>query len=155
MANVFDVAEYVLSKRGPESTTKLQKLVYYCQAWSLAWDGMPLFQEDFEAWMNGPICPELYNAYNGVFIVSSGFFKNFTSDNPGFTQDNLDSMNTVIRDYGDKAPYWLSELVYKENPWKLARHGLSFGEPSHNLITKTSIQEYYEGLLDAKAYKEN
>lgn len=47
MASVFDVAKYVLNHAGAMSTMKLEKLVYYCQAWSLAWDGVPLFQEDF------------------------------------------------------------------------------------------------------------
>ena len=35
VANVFDVAKYILEKEGKLSTMKLQKLCYYCQAWSL------------------------------------------------------------------------------------------------------------------------
>lgn len=35
MASVFDVAAYVLEKMGPMSAMKLQKLVYYSQAWAL------------------------------------------------------------------------------------------------------------------------
>ena len=60
MASVFDVAKYVLKKTGQITTMKLQKLVYYCQAWSLAWDGKPLFPEEFKAWANGPVCQELF-----------------------------------------------------------------------------------------------
>ena len=45
MANVFDVAKYILEKLGTLSTMKLQKLCYYCQAWSLVWDDTPLFDE--------------------------------------------------------------------------------------------------------------
>ena len=53
MANVFDVAKYILNSVGGDiSTMKLQKLCYYSQAWSLAW-GETLFNEDFEAWSNG------------------------------------------------------------------------------------------------------
>ena len=147
MANVFDVAEYVLSKLGGTTTMKLQKLVYYCQAWSLAWDGVPLFQEEFQAWMNGPVCNELYQAHKGVFEVGSGFFEVFTSDEPGFSEDNYDSMNAIIKDYGDKPPYWLSELTHMETPWRLARNGLTVGEHSSNIISKESMQMYYEGLL--------
>lgn len=32
MANVFDVAKYILEKKGIMSTMKLQKLCYYAQA---------------------------------------------------------------------------------------------------------------------------
>ena len=79
--SVFDVAEYILGKHAvehpdnPEMTTmKLQKLIYYCQAWSLAWDGDPMFPEEFEAWASGPVVPTLYEIHRGVFAVGPGFF---------------------------------------------------------------------------------
>ena len=53
---------------------KLQKLVYYCQAWSLAWDDKPLFDEDFEAWANHPVCPELFKHHKGKVYIRSRFF---------------------------------------------------------------------------------
>ena len=53
MTNIIRVANYILQKVGSTTTMKLEKLVYYCQAWSLAWDDKPLFDEDFEAWANG------------------------------------------------------------------------------------------------------
>ena len=34
MASVFDAAAYILEKKGEMTTLKLQKLVYYAQAWS-------------------------------------------------------------------------------------------------------------------------
>ena len=51
---VFDVAAYILEQKGSMTTMKLQKLVYYSQAWSLVWDEKPLFEEAIEAWANGP-----------------------------------------------------------------------------------------------------
>ena len=44
---VFDVAAYILEKIGSMTTMKLQKLVYYSQAWSLVWDEKRLFEEDY------------------------------------------------------------------------------------------------------------
>jgi uncharacterized phage-associated protein len=35
MTSVFDVAQYILRRKGQMTTWKLQKLVYYSQAWSL------------------------------------------------------------------------------------------------------------------------
>ena len=55
MASVFDVAKYILHKSGRLSTWKLQKLCYYAQAWEIAWTETPIFEEDFEAWANGPV----------------------------------------------------------------------------------------------------
>ena len=36
---------------------KLQKLVYYADAWFLANFDEPLIKEDFEAWAHGPVVP--------------------------------------------------------------------------------------------------
>ncbi|BAS11810.1 conserved hypothetical protein [Arthrobacter sp. Hiyo8] len=78
---VFDVAEYILAKHAVEhpenpqmTTMKLQKLVYYCQAWHLAWDGWAMFPEEIQAWASGPVCPALYEVHRGIFAVGPGFF---------------------------------------------------------------------------------
>src|SRR5436305_14795852 len=69
MANVFDVAKYILTKTGTMTAMKLQKLVYYSQAWSLVWDEAPLFPERIEAWANGPVVRALYDAHKGEFEI--------------------------------------------------------------------------------------
>ena len=75
MANVNDVARYILERQGENlSTMKLQKLVYYAQAWSLVWDEKPLFSSRFEAWANGPVCRELYNQHRGHFTATPAMF---------------------------------------------------------------------------------
>jgi uncharacterized phage-associated protein len=71
VASVFDVAAYILAEQGPVTHMKLQKLVYYCQGWHLAWDEKPLFDEPIEAWANGPVCPALYEVLQGTFTVDS------------------------------------------------------------------------------------
>ncbi len=40
---------------------KLQKLLFYAHAWHLAHKGIPLFEEDFEAWPWGPVVRDIYN----------------------------------------------------------------------------------------------
>ena len=47
----------------PVSNLKLQKLLYYAQAWHLAFFGAPLFDEDFEAWVHGPVVPRVFRCY--------------------------------------------------------------------------------------------
>ncbi len=75
MATVFDVAKYVLKQLGSITTMKLQKLVYYCQAWSLGWDGKPLFGENFEAWANGSVCPELFHKHQGCLSLMKNYLR--------------------------------------------------------------------------------
>ncbi len=67
--SVHDVAAYILKKQGEMSAMKLQKLVYYSQAWSLVWDEKPLFRAQVEAWANGPVARSLYDKHRGQFAV--------------------------------------------------------------------------------------
>lgn len=144
MATVFDVAKYVLGKLGRTTSMKLEKLVYYCQAWSLAWDEKPLFDEEFQAWANGPVCPELFRKHKGLFVVDKTLFNDIP--NYDFTEDEIETMDSVLDYYGDKEPQWLSELTHKERPWREARTGIPAGEPSDRVISKDSMQQYYGGL---------
>ena len=74
MAHVVDVAAYILECLGSVSTMKLQKLTFYSQAYYLVEHGTPLFPEEFEAWANGPVAPDLFKRHKGEFVVSRGFF---------------------------------------------------------------------------------
>ena len=144
MPSVFDVAKYVLKKTGQLPTMKLQKLVYYCQAWSLAWDDVPLFDEDFQAWANGPVCPELFNLHQGKFVVDESLLVDVPDY--AFSKDALETMDVVLAHYGGRESYQLSELTRKEAPWRKARAGIPNGERSTNVISKDSMQRYYGGL---------
>lgn len=71
MANVFDVAKYILEKQGEMTAMKLQKLVYYSQAWHAVWEEKLLFKNQIEAWINGPVAPSLYELHRGSFLVNA------------------------------------------------------------------------------------
>ena len=49
MATVLDVAEYILEQIEEDSIPylKLERLCYYAQAWSMAWDEEPIYPEAF------------------------------------------------------------------------------------------------------------
>lgn len=143
MASVFDVARYILQKQGPMTTMKLQKLVYYCQAWSLVWDEKALFDAPIEAWANGPVVPLLYDIHRGVFQISD-----LPVGDPNIlSQEEKDTIHAVLDGYGDKSAQWLSDLAHMETPWQEARGGLPDGEPCQNEITHAALAEYYMSLL--------
>lgn len=147
MADVFDAAAYILhlcDERGelPVTTWKLQKLIYYSQAWSLVWDDEPLFPEEIQAWANGPVCPALYNEHRGKFKIS----EINRGDADELDQDQKDTIEVVVEHYGQKSAQYLSELTHQERPWKDARKGLEPGERGQRVITLESMAEYYGGL---------
>jgi uncharacterized phage-associated protein len=143
MVTVLDVAAYILEKQGEMTAMKLQKLVYYCQAWSLVWDEQPLFHERVEAWANGPVVRELYDAHRGRYSVTHGSIRG----NPSTLDlEQRDTVNAVLEYYGDKSSQWLSDLTHAEAPWKDARAGLSPGERGSSEITIAQMAEYYGSL---------
>lgn len=145
MVSVLDVAAYILEKSGPMSAMKLQKLVYYAQAWSLVWDEAPLFPEKFQAWANGPVCPKLYQAHRKSFMLAkTAKLGGHAARVTGAAKETVDA---IIKAYGSKSAHYLSELTHAERPWREARGTTAPGEPSKAEITHVAMAEFYDGLL--------
>ncbi|RCJ07390.1 DUF4065 domain-containing protein [Cupriavidus necator] len=146
MATVFDVARYILEKQGEMTAMKLQKLVYYSQAWSLVWEERPLFNASIEAWANGPVVRSLYDCHRGQFRVSPESLARGTA--AALDEADASTVDGVLEFYGDKTAQWLSDLTHMEAPWKKAREraGLGDGEPGESVISLSDIHEYYSGL---------
>ena len=143
MANVFDVAQYILNKQGSMTTMKLQKLVYYSQVWALVWDSKPLFNDRIEAWASGPVVPNLYTENRGKFEIES-LEKGQPGKLEGYEQDTI---KAVLEAYGGKSAQWLADLTHMEKPWIDARGTCEPGENCENEILQASIVEYYSSLL--------
>lgn len=146
---VFDVAAYIaeaLRERSPKLTAmKLQKLLYYCQAWSLVWNEEPLFPEQIEAWANGPVIKELYEWHRGMLQIES--VPQGNSDL--VTTAQRETIDRVLEAYGGKTAQWLSDLTHLEAPWREARKGHEPGARGSAVITLGALHEYYSGLDEA------
>lgn len=144
MASVFDVARCLLRKHGPMTTAKLQKLVYYSQAWSLVWDEKSLFREKIQAWANGPVVPTLFKAHQGKFNVNVSSFPQGKIRN--LDKDQKDTIDSILAVYGNKSAQWLIDLTHLEDPWLNARKSCKPGEKCSTEITQGAMYEYYSGL---------
>ncbi len=143
MAKVDDVAAAILEKHGSMSTWKLQKLVYYAQAWHLVWEERPLFEDTVEAWANGPVVRSLYDQHRGSFTLNSwprGRSRNLT-------EEERTTVEGILDVYGKMSAADLSALMHRERPWLQARRGLEDGERGNQPITHESMAEYYGGLV--------
>lgn len=139
MATVHDIAAYILRRIGATSAMKLQKLVYYSQAWAVTRLGRPLFSESFQAWAHGPVCYELFDLHRGQFVVSNW---------PKGTPEVLDPdarriLEGVIKHYGSMSAQELSDLTHREAPWSEARKGLPPGFRSTAEISHASMRDFY------------
>lgn len=149
MATVQDVASYILRERGAMSAMKLQKLVYYSQAWHLVWAEEPLFDAEIEAWANGPVVRELFNTHRGRFNVSAPWPK---GDADALTKYERGTIDAVLSTYGELSGRTLSQLTHDEAPWREARQGLSPTDRSSVPVDLDRMQDFYSGLdLDEEA----
>ena len=133
--SVLDVAGYVkrVASVGHSDAMKLQKLVYYVQAWHLAWTGRPAFDAPFEAWPKGPVNREVYRVNRYVHRFPD-------ADLPDEVREIADS---VIEHYGSRTSGELVELTHRDEPWLEARSGLGADEPSRTTLRPGTMLDFY------------
>ncbi|WP_145442227.1 Panacea domain-containing protein [Staphylococcus hominis] len=142
MASVNEVAKYIIENCNNVTPKKLQKLAYYVQGWSNALLNRSLIDDtNFEAWVHGPVSPELYQTYkkygwNTINEPAVDVELNFTSNEE-------DLLNSVIETYGHLSGNELEAQTHLETPWINQRIGLDDDEPSNNVISEDDMRTYY------------
>ena len=147
----LQVAEYFIDKankeKKPITNKKLQKLVYYAQAWSLVLKKKKLFDEKIEAWVHGPAIKSLYVKYKSFGFnpiqkeADQASLKNLSSENKKL----LDNVWSV---YGGLDAYYLEMLTHSETPWQEAREGLQSSQNSENEISIKAMKSFYSKKLE-------
>lgn len=105
MATAVDVMKYIRSQMSVSGEVQLQKLMYYSQAWSLAWDGTPLFPERIEAWRMGPVVPAIR------YRIDPG-------DGTVLSDAERATVDAVIAFYGPSHGAALRDRTHREQPWR-------------------------------------
>jgi len=67
-------------------------------------------------------------------------------DPEGFNPDQIETLEVVLKYYGDKEPYELRDSSHHEAPWRIARGDLPEDAPGDAIITKESMGSYYGSL---------
>ncbi|MCF2147169.1 DUF4065 domain-containing protein [Desmonostoc muscorum LEGE 12446] len=117
--------------------------MYYAQAWHLALYDTPLFQEDFEAWIHGPVIPALYQKYKPF-----GWQPILEDANPQLSQEVEEFLDEVAQEYFACDAYELEQMTHVEAPWNLARGNLPPDAPSNEVIKKEWMKEYYGSCVE-------
>lgn len=144
--SAVDVADAVLDRLGPIDSYKLQKILYYAQAWHLAWYNQPLFSEEIEAWRDGPVVRQVWTKTTGLHTVRGmpGADKTKLSDS------QMKALSAVVDRYGQFTGSKLSEMTHNERPWRQARADLPEGASSTEVISKSSLGDYYATYGDSQ-----
>lgn len=141
------VAEYFIAKARVSgkhiSNKKLQKLVYYAQAWNLVINNEPLFKDPIEAWIHGPAIRTLYSKYKkyGYDTIKDDVAL------PVFSQEQQDVLDEVWDVYGKYDANYLEVLSHSEDPWLKARGEAENNERSQMIIEPELMKAFYGRLL--------
>jgi prophage ps3 protein 01 len=158
MYNVLDVCRHVINYSNEKdygiSNLKLQKILYFIQAYFLISTPEQCFVEDIEAWDFGPVVPEAYHEYkqygSGDIPYIHYFFKFDEDDIWDSTsvefKDNVISdedkelMNSVVDKFSDYSATDLVSLTHRQAPWNNA-----YVRGMNNVIKIEAIKDYFNG----------
>jgi uncharacterized phage-associated protein len=124
---------------------KLQKLLYYAQAWALVELGRPLFEEDFQAWAHGPVLESVFGDYKAHGWDAIPAPEKAASD---FDEETEEHLGDILSIYGDFSAKHLERMTHKEAPWKDARGDLPPEARSNAIISKDSMYRFYSKLAN-------
>lgn len=123
---------------------KLQKLLYYAQAWKLALYGKPLFNDPIQAWVHGPVVPPVFREYRDFKWAPLPV--DHTRPEP--QREVCSHVAEVLAAYGNFDASQLERLTHSEDPWRDARRGLPGDMASTNEINPEAMLKYYRALLN-------
>lgn len=147
--NPLEVAQYFIDQcdtAAGDSIThlKIQKLLYYVQAWGMVLAKKSFFSEKFQAWAHGPVLPSVYhelkthgfNNIAGEIIVNKAQFDEAINE----------ILTEVWGTYGELSAKHLEQLTHQELPWQEARGNISPEARSENEINPETMTYYYSKL---------
>lgn len=145
MPDAKTVAQYIIAffqKAGdPVSNLKLQKLLYYVQGWHLGLHGKPAFEGSFQAWVHGPVNPDVYHQYKAFrWNPINEEVATPTSISSELTRH----IDEVLDVYGVDSGWELERRTHLEAPWIDARRGLPPDAESTEVISNESMAQFFK-----------
>lgn len=144
--NAVDVSNYViqyLKCHGQKiNHLKLQKLLYYIEAWHMVFLNKPIFADNIEAWQHGPVIRTVWNHFkrHSILYDELPVCKTCTCN---LSDEQRAIIDDVLDEYGDKTGYYLENLTHSEEPWQKAR------KSNDQIISKIFMKQYYGARLNA------
>ena len=117
---------------------KLQKVLYFAQAYYLSKIGKPLFSDNIEAWEYGPVIPDVYHKFKSKGsnpIICE-------EDKSSLTDEDKETLKKVWGTFGGYSASKLVDITHAHTPWKEANQSAS------KIISHKAIKEYYAPLLN-------
>ncbi|MEM8641961.1 MAG: type II toxin-antitoxin system antitoxin SocA domain-containing protein [Cyanobacteria bacterium P01_G01_bin.54] len=140
----IDVAKWFVSHFDPDvgdviTPLKLQKLLYYAEAWSQVLLDDELFVEQIQAWTHGPVVLEVYEGFKDY---------GWRPIDPLEVELELDSeteeiLNQILAVYGELSARTLEKMTHSDQPWLKTREGYAIEARCNEIIPKQEIKSSF------------
>lgn len=152
--DILVLSDYIIKHYGPMSHLKLQKLLFYCDAYHLAYFDRELVSDKFQAWVHGPVCRKVYDSFKDKSVLYADIsycynegdidvdteFEKLTSDQKSLLKDVLSTLST-----------WtgleLERATHSEAPWRNARIGYGEADKCEIEISKSETESFYKNEI--------
>ena len=133
MNSIHDITDYIILRVKSEDrfasliNLKLQKLLYYVQAWSY-----------------GPVNREIYNRFNSTkYLYSEINIDDCMNHNVSLSSEDAEFIDFILENYLKYSGAELERLSHNEMPWIETRGDLNVNERCDKVITPELMIEYY------------
>lgn len=149
------LADYVLEQKGSMSHLKLQKLLYLIEGYHLAYFQESLIDDDFEAWVHGPVSRKIYDSFKGKAVL----YGDVCYDPPHGAESRVDVLGNILTYgqmeiidevldlYGNDSGLVLESITHSQEPWINARKGVPQGDRCDKSISKNEMKAYFMQFL--------
>ena len=157
MNSINDIADYVILAAKADdndislSNLKLQKLLFYIQAWSYGINKKPLFQGDFQAWIHGPVNVEIFKRFkeSEKNLFSEITLEDVKNKNPKINDEDKGFIDYILDNYLKYSGPDLERLSHSEEPWIKARGTCGSWDRCETVISPESLISFYGKKWDA------
>ncbi len=157
--SINDVCDFIIVKvagdeAAPLNLLKLQKLVYYAQAWHLAIHDKPLFEGRFQAWVHGPLNRALFDRFAAQKTLYSAVDTSDIQADFDMNRVPVESqrfLDTVLDEYAGLTGSQLEEMTHNEQPWIEARQGYRPSQRCEKEISQETMRRFYRQRMTSQA----
>jgi len=138
---IESAVRYLLMQTSEITPLALQKLLYFSQGFQKAFANMFIFEEDCEAWINGPVYRKVYDKYknHGYNPIE----EELSYENINLSEDEKELLDHIVLYFGRYSGKVLENMTHSEEPWRVSRCGLKDCEISNRIIDKREIGSYF------------
>lgn len=142
---MLTVIAYIFEKLEEVTPLMLQKFLYFIQGIYSALYKKPFFEEDCNAWNNGPVYPKVYELFQDFKYnpLDDARFALLERAEGTLTDEERRVVDLVVNTFGMYGSKVLEKITHNEDPWIEAEKGYGTTISTNELLMKERIMKYY------------